>query len=124
VSWQIVTDNWRMKLLALGLAVLMLGAVAFSQNPPTTKILQVNLSYTIPPDLVLINPPVKTYVTYSGLADVINNVNTNNLTAFVHVEGAKPGPAVQLNIVAHTTISQVTAQNPPPIVVDIDTLQG
>ncbi len=38
----LITDDWRLKLLAVGLAVLMLGAVAFAQNPPTTK------SFTVP----------------------------------------------------------------------------
>ena len=33
MSW--VTESWRLKLLAIGLSVLMLGAVAFAQNPPT-----------------------------------------------------------------------------------------
>ena len=36
----LITDDWRLKLLAVGLALLMLGAVAFSQNPPTTKIFE------------------------------------------------------------------------------------
>ena len=43
MSWGLITDDWRIKLLALGLAVLMLGAVAFSQNPPTTGNLTVGL---------------------------------------------------------------------------------
>ena len=126
MSWQLVTDNWRMKLLALGLAVLMLGAVAFSQNPPTTGTITVSLNYTMPPNLILINPPVKTTVTYSGLANAISRVNPSNVSAFVDVTHAKAGPAVQLNIVAHTTLppSQVNVQNPPPIAVNIDTLQG
>lgn len=126
MSWQLVTDNWRMKLLALGLAVLMLGAVAFSQNPPTTGTISVSLNYTMPPNLILINPPAKTNVTYSGLANAISRVNQSNVSAFVDVTHAKAGPAVQLNIVAHTTLpaSQVVVQNPSPIVVFIDNLQG
>jgi len=41
----------------------MLGAVAFSQNPPTTGSLLVDLHYTTPPNLILINPPLKTNIT-------------------------------------------------------------
>src|SRR4029077_3483575 len=84
MSWSLITDDWRLKLTAVVLAVLMLGAVAFSQNPPTTKTLTVGLNYIVPSssstpscpyNIVLINPPSKTNVTYSGLADVIANVN-------------------------------------------------
>ena len=35
MSW--IAENWRLKLLAVGLSALMLAAVAFSQNPPTIK---------------------------------------------------------------------------------------
>jgi len=59
----LITDDWRLKLLAIGLAVLMLGAVAFSQNPPTTKSFTVPISYQVGADLVLINPPFTTTVT-------------------------------------------------------------
>src|SRR5207237_7344361 len=71
MSWGLVTEDWRLKLLGLGLAILMLGAVAFSQNPPTQKTLTVGINYTVPPNIVLINPPTKVNETYSGLARVI-----------------------------------------------------
>ncbi len=120
----LILEDWRLKLLAIALAILMLGAVAFSQNPPTNGSLTVNLNYTMPPNLVLISPPATTTVTYSGLADVIKKVNPFNLTAFVDVTHAKPGPAVTLNITPHTTIQGLNVQTPPPIVADVETLQG
>ena len=123
MSWGLITDDWRIKLLALGLAVLMLGAVAFSQNPPTTGNLTVGLNYTVPPNIILINPPAKANVTYSGLADVIAKVNASNLTASVDATHALPGSAVKLNVVAHSLDLRVQVQNPPPIAVLIDTLQ-
>ncbi|HSP08924.1 MAG TPA: CdaR family protein [Candidatus Dormibacteraeota bacterium] len=119
----LILDDWRLKLLAIGLAILMLGAVAFSQNPPTNGSLTVRLNYTMPPNLILINPPVSAVVTYSGLADVIKKVNPDNLTAFVDVTHAKPGPAVTLNITPHSTIQGLSVQNPAPIVADVETLQ-
>jgi YbbR domain-containing protein len=122
VSWTLITDNWRLKLLSLGLAVLMLGAVAFSQNPPTTGSQSIPLSYSVPGGLILINPPTKATVTYSGLADVIKRVNPDNLTAFVDASQARPGAAVRLNVTASTTLgSAVSVQNPAPIVVTVDT---
>lgn len=119
----LITDDWRLKLLALGLGVLMLGAVAFSQNPPTTKTLTgVGLSYTVPPNLILINPPTKTTVTISGLASAIGPIGSDNMVAIVDATHATPGPAVRLNVtVAH--VAGVGVQNPPPILVDIDVRQ-
>jgi YbbR domain-containing protein len=120
VSWNLVTNEWRLKLLALGLAVLMLGAVAFSQNPPTTRSQIVGLSYAVGPDIILINPPSKTTVTYTGLADLIVNVTPSNLTATVDATHATPGAAVKLNVAARSTMLGVNVQNPAPIAVDID----
>jgi YbbR-like protein len=124
VSWRLITDDWRLKLLAVGLALLMLGAVAFSQNPPTSGSLTVGLTYAnIPPSLIVINPPAKTTVTYSGVADAVAKVSANCacITATVDVSHAKPGSNVTLNVVAHSTFADVTPQNPPPITVAIDT---
>jgi YbbR domain-containing protein len=117
----LITDDWRLKLLAVGLAVLMLGAVAFSQNPPTSGTQTVGLSYAIAPNLVLINPPSKINVTYTGLADAIKNVTASNLTATVDAP-THAGVAVKLNVTAGLTIHGVTPQNPFPIVVTVDTL--
>lgn len=123
MSWGLITDDWRIKLLALGLAVLMLGAVAFSQNPPTQKDLKVGLNYAVPPNVIIINPPGQVDVTYQGLADVIAKVNSGNLFASVDATHALPGSAVRLNVVAHSTDLRVQVLQPPPIVVQIDTMQ-
>lgn len=122
MSW--ITDDWRLKLLALGLAVLMLGAVAFSQNPPTTRTLPIPLSYTaVGPDpanpLVILNPQTSVNVTFTGLADVIGNATPSNFTATVDASHATPGQAVKLNIIVTPTIN-VQVQNPAPIVVAVD----
>lgn len=122
MNWTIVTDNWRLKLLALGLAVLMLAAVAFSQNPPTSGTATVGLTYAnIPPNLILVNPPSTVTVTYTAVADVIKNVSANNLLATVDVSKAKPGSNVQLNVVAKSTIGNEVTATAAPINVTIDT---
>ena len=120
MSW--LTDDWRLKVLALVLAVLMLGAVAFSQNPPTTRTLNVPLHYNaVAQGIVIINPPTRVNVTFSGLAEVIGGITTDNLTASADASQAKPGPAVTLAVTArYTGTNQVTVTNPAPIVVDID----
>jgi YbbR-like protein len=123
VNW--VTESWRLKLLALGLSVLMLGAVAFSQNPPTTKTLPVNILYTgaVPSTLVLINPPSKTNVTVTGLADTIAAVSPNSLTAAFDLSKATIGPRVKVNLIVKSLILGVQVQNPiVPIALSIDRL--
>ncbi|HSS59935.1 MAG TPA: CdaR family protein [Candidatus Limnocylindrales bacterium] len=123
MSWRIITDDWRLKLLALGLAVLMLGAVAFSQNPPTLKTLSKGLSYNTGTNpIVLINPPSKATVTVTGLSSLIAIVNADNLSATVDASHAKPGLGVRLDVTVTPTLPGITVQQPPPIVVDIDTL--
>jgi YbbR domain-containing protein len=125
VSWQLVTDNWRMKLLAFALAVLLLGAVAFSQNPPTSKSLTLSLVYVKqPPNVILINYPTKTSVTVSGLADLISTVNINNVIASVDLSRAHVGPAVTLPVSVSTPQGISVQTPPPPIAVYIDTLLG
>lgn len=117
----LITEDWRLKLLAVALGVLMLGAVAFSQNPPTTKTLtRVGLSYTVPPGLILINPPTKTDVTIQGLASVIGLITSDNMVAVVDATHASPGPAVRLSVIAKAPNSTVNVQNPPPVTVNID----
>lgn len=127
MSWGLFTHEWRLKLLALGLGVLMLAAVAFSQNPPTTRSLSVPLSYVkLPSNLILINPPSQTTVTYSGVAESIDKIDANCqcLTATVDVSHAKPGNNV-LSVVAKSTIQDVSVSNPPAISVVVDTyVQG
>jgi YbbR domain-containing protein len=123
VTWRLLTNEWRLKLLALALAVLMLGAVAFSQTRPTTKSIDVGLNYTVPENIVLLNPPSKIKVTYSGLADPVSRVDGSNLFATADATGAKVGSAVRISVTARTTVAGVTVQNPPPIVANIDTLQ-
>jgi YbbR domain-containing protein len=118
----LITDDWRLKLLALGLGILMLGAVAFSQNPPSTKTFKVPVHYTMSPDLVLINPPTTTTVTVNGLADVIGTMTSDSIVAVVDAASAAPGPAVKLNVTARSLVTGVTAQNPPPFAVNIDRL--
>lgn len=123
MSW--ITDDWRLKLLALALAVLMLGAVAFSQNPPTIKSLNVQLNYRLPPQpgIVIMNGPSEVPVTVTGLADVIGQVSSHNTTAFADATHANPGRGVKLNVTASSTLCSSCVQNPPQIVVNIDQLK-
>ena len=122
MNWlSLITNEWRLKLLALGLAVLMLGAVGFSQNQPTVKPLSVPLSYSVKDGLVLINPPPKTTVYVQGLADALSRVTTDNTIATVDATNVDPGQAVKVTIHAATTVPGATVQQPAPIRVFVDT---
>jgi YbbR domain-containing protein len=118
----VITDHWRLKLLAVGLAILMLAAVAFAQNPPQTRTLTVSLNYNTGPEYVLIDPPTKVAVTIAGLADVIASVTPDNIVALADASKAKPGRA-KLNVRV-TTPTGVTAQTPAPIAVQVDDYQS
>jgi YbbR domain-containing protein len=121
-SW--VSESWRLKLLALGLSVLMLGAVAFSQNPPKSKTLAVTITYfgTVPPNLVLINPPTRTNVTVTGLADTLTSVSANSVTAAFDLSKAVAGPNVTVNLIVKPLVANVQVVNRTvPIALNIDT---
>ena len=119
----LITENWRLKLLAIGLAVLMLGAVTVAQNPPRTRTITVGLNYLVGKGLVLIDPPTKIDLSISGLADVIAGVTADNLVATADATNAKPGSGIKINVTAKSLISSVAALNPAPIAVTVDVLQ-
>jgi YbbR domain-containing protein len=111
VSW--VTESWRIKLLALGLSVLMLGAVAFAQNPPTFRTFTVSpIQYTVPDNLIVINAPTRTTVRVTGLADVIQSMSASSLTASFDLTKVSPGPAVKVNLIVKSYVVGANPQNP------------
>ena len=120
MNW--VTESWRLKLLALGLSVLMLGAVAFAQNPPTFRTITVSpIQYTVPDNLIVINAPTKTTVRVTGLADAIQSMNINSIVASFDLSKATPGPAVKVNLSVKSLVSGVNPQNPSvPFALNID----
>ena len=124
---RLITDDWRLKLLALALAVLLLGAVAFSQNPPTIKTLQVQISYTLPTanNLIVLNPPTKATVVVTGLADTLATLTSTNpgVTANFDLTRTDPSPAAKATLTITPRLAGVTVQNPSvPYVLDVDTL--
>jgi YbbR domain-containing protein len=120
----LITDDWRLKLLAVGLAILMLGAVAFSQNPPKQVVLNnVSIGYTVGPDIIVINPPTRTNVIVTGLADALTSVNSSSVAASFDLTRVAPGPNVHVNLVVRSTTNGVTVVNPiVPQVFNIDRL--
>lgn len=90
-----LVENWRLKLLAVTLALGLLGAVAFSQNPITLKSLPATIDYDNRPDgLVLVNPSLQTTVNVNGLAAAVNAVSDkvpNGVRFGVDLAKAKAG---------------------------------
>jgi YbbR domain-containing protein len=98
---RLITEDWRLKLLAVGLAVLMLGAVAFAQNPTTQKTLTVTINYVMPNapnELVVINYPTAVKVSVSGLTDAFTSVTDASVFATLDLTKASPGPSVPVNL--------------------------
>ncbi|TAN32206.1 hypothetical protein EPN29_08460 [bacterium] len=120
----LITDDWRLKLLAFGLAVLMLGAVAFSQNPSTVITLdKVPIAYSGGHDLIVISPQTTTKVTVTGLADLLASVTSSSLVASVDLTKVNPGPSVPVNMTVRSLVAGVQVQNPVvPLALNIDRL--
>ncbi len=114
MSWSLIIDDWKLKLLALGLSVLLLGAVAFSQNPPTTKTFDKGIAFTSEPaNIIVINPPTKTRVTVTGLADILTSVTASSVVAEFDLTSVKPASGqVKVNLIVRSLVSGVTIQNP------------
>lgn len=120
----LITESWRLKLLALGLSVLMLGAVAFAQNPPTFRTLTVGpILYTVPDNLIVLNAPTRTTVRVTGLADAIQSMSANSLTASFDLSKAGTGPAVKVNLIVKSLDpTRINVTNPSvPFALNIDT---
>jgi YbbR domain-containing protein len=122
----LITEDWRLKLLALGLALLMLGAVAFAQNPVTQKVLKdVSIAYTVNADIVVIDAPTRANVTVTGLADALTNFNSLNVAASFDLSKTSPGPNTHVNLVVRSLITTVKVQDPVvPYVLNIDSLKA
>jgi YbbR-like protein len=120
LSW--ITNDWKLKLLALGLSVLMLGAVAFSQNPPTSKTLTKSIDYSsLPANLIVINPPTRTPVTVLGPADLVSSVSASSVVASIDLSKVTAGPNVSANLVVRSLVTGVSVANPVvPVALYID----
>ena len=123
MSWTWVTDHWRLKALSVVLALILFGTVAFAQNPITVKTLSVRISsYQITDqNLVLIQYPSRIGVTVIGLADAVNAMTVDAVTAtmdLTHVTAPAPGTppkTVQVNIYPKIAAQGVSLEQNQPI---------
>jgi YbbR domain-containing protein len=115
----LITESWRLKLLALALALVMLGAVAFSQA--NTRTIQVNMTYNnLPANLALVTPVDKISVTVLVPNDFV--LNPSSVTAAADLAHVKKGSAISVPIQVHSTDPRIVVQAPPPITVNVDNI--
>ncbi|HEV2035476.1 MAG TPA: CdaR family protein [Candidatus Dormibacteraeota bacterium] len=115
----LITESWRLKLLALALAVVMLGAVAFSQS--NTRTIQVNMTYNnLPPNLALVGQIDRISVTVLVPNDFV--LNPSSVTASADLTHVKKGSAISVPIHVTPTDLRIAVQAPPPITVNVDNI--
>ena len=91
MTW--IVSNWRLKLLAVLLAVGLLMAVTFSENPVEARTVPVGIEYVhLPENLVLVQPPGKVSVSVIGLKDAVDRLQASSVGVTVDLSSAKPGP--------------------------------
>jgi len=123
LSW--IVANWRLKLLALVLAVGLLMAVAFSENPVEARTVPVGVQYVNKPDaLVIVQPPPKVNVSVFGLRDAVERVQSSAVGVTVDLTGAKAGPNQTFYGRIKVIGTGVTAQSDPvAVLLTIDTYE-
>lgn len=118
MSW--IANDWRLKLLSVGLATALLLAVAWSQFPVTTQIVDAQINYNSPPSgLILIAPPAVAKVTLSGLSA---DIKAAVVTADADLSKIKRGEAVALTPTVRITGSRATVQAVRPLTLNVDDL--
>lgn len=86
--------NLRLKLLAVALALGLLLAVAFSENPLTIRQYNAPIRYADPPaGLTIIQPPTHVTITLTGLSSAVRTLNDSNTFTTVDLSKIKAGPS-------------------------------
>jgi hypothetical protein len=111
MSW--LVGNWRLKLLAVGLSLVLLAAVGISENPPQITSIPVGVSYqNLRPELVLVDPPGSVKVTVGGLGDAIKQFSQTSVGASVDLSRAHAGVNQTYNARVIADTSNVSLQTP------------
>ncbi len=110
VSW--IVNNWRLKLLSAVLAVGLVGAVAFSQNPPVFDTAAVLVQFAnLPDDLVVIDPPTTIDVPVAGLRDAVTKYKNTAAGVTINLANAKPGPNQVFAVTPKIDVPGVTVRS-------------
>ncbi len=119
MSW--ITNEWRLKLGALALSLVLLGAVAFSQVQ--TNHLVVPIRYVnLPPNLVVLTPPNQIDVAVAGPAELFP-LNKTSITVTADLAHISKGTAQPVSFKVRSSDARIQVTAPPPINLDIDKQQ-
>jgi YbbR domain-containing protein len=120
MSW--LVGNWKLKLLAAALAVGLLAAVAFSENPPVATVAPVHVSYqNLPPGLVLVDQPSTVNVNVVGLSNAVKQFRQTSVGAVVDVSGAHSGAGQTFDARVMTAAANVSFPSTTiPVTLDIE----
>ncbi len=88
-----IVTNWRLKLLALVLAIGLLGGVAFSENPPTFGTVPVKVNYNLSQstDVVVVNPTTIVDVPVAGFRNDVLRYQQTTAGVTIDLTRARPG---------------------------------
>lgn len=126
VNW--LVGNWQLKLVSIALTVALLAAVAFTQNPPTTQLVDLHIAYNTPPSqLVLVNPRTTIQVHAVGLSNNVNDFRrrfASSVGARVDLTGAHAGTN-QVATAQVTASADGVSVSPSsvPIHLDLETME-
>ena len=110
MTW--IVNNWRLKLLSAVLAVGLVGAVAFSQNPPVFDTAAVLVQFAnLPDDLVVIDPPTTIDVPVAGLRDAVTKYKNTAAGVTINLANAKPGPNQVFAVTPKIDVPGVTVRS-------------
>jgi YbbR domain-containing protein len=120
-----IVNNWRLKVLSVVLAVGLLGAVAFSENPPTFGSVTVKVNYDLPrpTSIVAVDPPTTVDVPVAGFRSDVLRYQQSTAGVSIDLTHAKPGRGQVYVARPRTDIQGLTfRESAIPITLDIEPL--
>jgi hypothetical protein len=123
LSW--LVRNWKLKVVAVVLALILLLAVAFSENPLSIRQYSALVRHTDPPlGLVVMKPPSRVTITVSGLSSAVRTLNDSNAYVTVDLSRLKIGPSQKVDAQPTVLVNGISIQGGPvPLSLDVKELK-
>lgn len=113
--------NLAYRIISILLAVILWMWVTTEKNPTQEKVLQVPLeTRNLAHDLMVADKPDSVKIRIEGRKNLIDNVNSRDIRAFVNLQGATTGPNIKPVEVALPVGLQLVNVNPSQVSVAID----
>jgi YbbR domain-containing protein len=122
LSW--ILHNWRLKLLSFVLTASLLGAVAFSENPPVFDTASVHVQFANQlADTVVMNPPKAIDVPVAGLKDAVGKFKSTAAGVTIDLANSRPGRNQKFAVTPKIDVAGVTVRSPiQPVTLTIEPL--